>query len=356
MRFKKIIAALLLPMIIFLIGGCLFPDKGATKIGVAMPTRERQRWNQDGANIERGLLSEGYRVDLQYADNNVEVQIEQIKNMVDEGCRVLIVAAIDGRLLSSVLDYAKKNGATVISYDRLIMDTDAIDYYATFDNLAVGTIQGEYIEEKLGLREGKGPYNLEITAGSLDDNNTIFFFEGAMEVLRPYIKTGQLVVNSGQTKLKQCEIPHWKEKTAEERLTWILQTYYGDKNLDVALCANDSTARGVLDSLKKNGYGSEKKFPLVTGQDCDKKNLKEIVSGEQTMSIFKDTRILAAQVVKMVDAIVVGKEPETNDMGNYNNGVKIVPSFLVRPIFVDKDNYRKLLIESGYYRESDFNF
>ena len=135
-----------------------------------------------------------------------------------------------------------------------------------------------------------------------------------------------------------------------------MQTYYGDKNLDVALCANDSTARGVLDSLKKNGYGSDKKFPLVTGQDCDKKNLKEIVSGEQTMSIFKDTRILAAQVVKMVDAIVVGKEPETNDMGNYNNGVKIVPSFLVRPIFVDKDNYRKLLIESGYYRESDFNF
>ena len=355
MYFKKIIAAILLPVVILFFGGCLFSERNVTKIGVAMPTKQRQRWNQDGANIERGLAEHGYKPDLRYADNNVELQISQIEEMINEGCKVIIVCAIDGRLLANVLEEAKLAGITVISYDRLIMNTDSIDYYATFDNLAVGTIQGEYIEEKFGLKEGKGPFNMEITAGSLDDNNTIFFFEGAMEVLRPYIKSGQLVVQSGQTSLKQCEILHWSEVTAEERMTKILHTYYSDKNLDIALCANDSTALGVLVALEKDGYNGVKKMPLVTGQDCDKKNLKYIVGGEQTMSIFKDTRVLAAQVVKMVDSIIAGKEPETNDMGNYNNGVKVVSSFLVRPLFADKDNYRQLLIDSGYYTEEDFS-
>ena len=320
-----------------------------------MPTQTRQRWNQDGANMERKLIDQGYTVDLQFGNNEIDLQIAQIDKMIDEGCRVIIIGAVDTSSLSTVLEKAKNFGVTIISYDRLIVNTDAVDYYATFDNLAVGTMQGEYIEEKLGLKEGKGPYNLEMTAGSLDDNNTIFLFEGAMDILRPYIQSGQLVVKSGQVNLKQCSIPHWKENIAKERMAQILAANYYDAHLDIALCANDSTAFGVIAALEGAGYyTNDKKMPIITGQDCDRKNLKLILNGEQTMSIFKDTRTLAEQVVKMVNAIIAGKEPETNDIGNYNNGVKVVPSFLVRPQFVDKDNYREILIDSGYYNESFF--
>ena len=350
MKFNKIFAVCLL--IAFLIGaaGCDLMDKKNIIIGVAMPTQTRQRWNQDGANMEKDLREQGYNVDLQFANNDTELQISQIANMITEGCKVIIIGAVDANALSPILDEAKNAGIKIISYDRLIMNTDAVDYYATFDNLAVGTMQGEYIEEKLGLKSGKGPFNLEITAGSLDDNNTIFLFEGAMDVLRPYIQSGQLVVQSDQITLKQCAISHWKEDIAKERMLQIINTYYTDKNIDVALCANDSTAIGVQNALRE----ANRNFPIITGQDCDRKNLKMIVNGEQTMSIFKDTRTLAAQVVKMVNAIIAGKEPETNDIGNYNNGVKVVPSFLVRPQFVDKSNYREVLIDSGYYNESDF--
>ena len=350
MVLKRIFAILLTIIFIFSAAIYILTDRELTKIGVAMPTKTRQRWNQDGANIERGLMEQGYMVDLQYGNNEIDLQIEQIKKMIDEGCKIIIIGAVDIYSLSDILDYAKNHNVKIISYDRLIMNTDAIDYYATFDNLAVGTIQGEYIEEKLDLKNGKGPYNLEITAGSLDDSNTIFFFEGAMEILRPYIKNGQLVVNSGQVAMKDCAISHWKEALARERMKNILQNYYSDKNLDVALCPNDSTAIGVIGALSDAGYYTDnKKIPLVTGQDADKKNVKLILNGEQTMSIFKDTRILANQVVKMVNAIIEGKEPETNDIGNYSNGVKVVPSFLIRPQFVDKDNLEELLIDSGYY-------
>ena len=355
MKLKKFFCIALSLIMVMLIAGCSLINKRNIKIGVSMPTQTRQRWNQDGANMERKLSNQGYKVDLQFANNEIELQINQIDNMINEGCKVIIIGAVDATALSDVLDKAKEAGIKIISYDRLIMNTDAIDYYTTFDNLAVGTMQGEYIEEKLKLKEGKGPYNFEITAGSLDDNNTIFLFEGAMEILRPYIQSGQLVVNSGQVGLKQCAISHWKEDLSKARMLNIIDTYYKDKNIDVVLCANDSTAIGVIFALKERGYETEsKKMPLITGQDADRKNMKLIINGEQTMSIFKDTRTLAEQVVKMVNAIVAGKEPETNDIGNYNNGVKIVPSFLVRPQFVDKSNYKSVLIESGYYNENEF--
>ena len=356
MSFKRIFAVCLSLMLAMIAVGCGLTDRRSVRIGVAMPTQTRQRWNQDGANIERKLLERGYSVDLEFGNNEIDLQISQIDKMIEDGCKVIIIGAVDANSLSAVLDRAKNNGIKIISYDRLIMNTDAIDYYATFDNLAVGTIQGEYIENKLGLKLGKGSYNLEITAGSLDDNNTIFFFEGAMEVLRPYIQSKQLIVQSGQVNLKQCAIPHWKEHIAKERMLNILNTYYTDKHLDIALCANDSTAIGVMAALEEKGYYNvdDEKIPIITGQDCDRNNIKMIINGEQTMSIFKDTRLLAEQVVKMVDAIVAGKEPETNDIGNYNNGVKFVPSFLVRPQFVDKDNYKEILIDSGYYNESEF--
>ena len=345
----------LLAAVVFaaLVAGCAGSAK-EIYVGVAMPTQTRQRWNQDGANLERKLNARGFKADLQYANNETDLQIAQINKMIDEGCKVIIIGSVDGYALGDVLDKAKDKGVTIIAYDRMIMNTDAVDYYATFDNLAVGIMQGEYIETKLRLKEGNGPFNLEITAGSLDDSNTLYYFEGAMEILRPYIANGQLVVKSGQTAIKQCAIPHWKEHIAEARMYEILTSYYSDDRVDVILCPNDSTAIGAIGALKAAGYNTaEKPMPLITGQDADRKNMRAILNGEQTMSIFKDTRNLAEQTVQMVDAVIAGKTPETNDLGNYNNGVKVVPSFLLRPQFVDKDNYKELLIDSGYYNEHD---
>ena len=329
-------------------------DKKGVKIGVAMPTKSLQRWNQDGANMEAKLKEKGYDVDLQFAENKVEMQVSQIENMITKGCKVIIVGAIDGGSLSSVLDEAKSAGCKVISYDRLIMNTDAVSYYATFDNYGVGKIQGQYIEEKLGLKDGKGPFNFEITTGPLDDNNVVFFYKGAMDVLQPYIDKGQLVVKSGQVSREQCATPSWDEAKAQERMDNILTTNYTNAKLDAVLCSNDSTSLGVQSALKSAGYNTaDKPMPVVTGQDANLPNVKAILSGEQSMSVFKDTRALADQVVKMVDAIVAGQEPEVNDTSSYNNGVKVVPSYLLQPQFVDKSNYKKLLIDSGYYKEDE---
>ena len=329
-------------------------DKKGVKIGVAMPTKSLQRWNQDGSNMEAKLKEKGYDVDLQFAENKVEMQVSQIENMITKGCKVIIVGAIDGGSLSSVLDEAKNAGVKVISYDRLIMNTDAVNYYATFDNYGVGKIQGQYIEQKLGLKDGKGPFNFEITTGPLDDNNVVFFFKGAMDVLQPYIDKGQLVVKSGQMSREQCATPNWDEAKAQERMDNILTTYYTNAKLDAVLCSNDSTSLGVQSALKSAGYNSaDKPMPLVTGQDANLPNVKAILAGEQAMSVFKDTRALADEVVKMVDAMLNGQEPEVNDTKSYNNGVKVIPSYLLQPQFVDKSNYKDLLIDSGYYKEAD---
>ncbi|MBR6342559.1 MAG: sugar-binding protein, partial [Selenomonadaceae bacterium] len=263
MKLRRILAVLMSVLLLVLVAGCGGSDKKETKIGVAMPTQTRQRWNQDGANIEKKLLEQGYSVDLQYGNNEIDLQISQIEKMIQEGCKVIIIGAVDANSLSDVLEQAKRKNIKIISYDRLIMNTDAVDYYATFDNLAVGTMQGEYIEEKLNLKNGGGPFSMEITAGSLDDNNTISLFEGAMDVLRPYIQKGQLVVKSGQTDLRDCAISHWKEEIAKERMAGILAAFYGDGKLDAALCANDSTAIGVQAALLEAGYSPATGMPII---------------------------------------------------------------------------------------------
>ena len=363
MNMKKILVGCLALMVTVVMAGCGGSSSGSSgagsakkgvKIGVSMPTKSLQRWNQDGANMQAKLKEKGYNVDLQFAENKVEMQVSQIENMITKGCKVLIVGAIDGGSLSSVLDEAKSAGVKVISYDRLIMNTDAVNYYATFDNYGVGKIQGQYIENKLGLKEGKGPFNFEITTGPLDDNNVVFFFKGAMDVLQPYISKGQLVVRSGQVTREQCATPSWDEAKAQERMDNILTTNYTGAKLDAVLCSNDSTSLGVQSALKSAGYNTaDKPMPIVTGQDANLPNVKAIISGEQSMSVFKDTRALADQVVKMVEAIINGKEPEVNDTKSYNNGTKVVPSYLLQPQFVDKSNYQKLLLDSGYYKADD---
>ena len=304
--------------------------------------------------MEKKLREKGYDVDLQFAENKVETQVSQIENMITKGCKVIVVGSIDGSALSSVLNEAKSAGVSVIAYDRLIMNTDAVSYYATFDNYLVGKIQGQYIADRLGLAEGKGPFNLELSTGPMDDNNVNFFFGGAMDVLKPYIDKGQLVVRSGQMTREQCATPNWDEAKAQERMDNILTTYYTGAKLDAVLCSNDSVSLGVQSALKSAGYNTpDRPLPIITGQDANLPNVKAIVAGEQSMSVFKDTRALADEVVKMVDAILANHEPEVNNTKDYNNGVKVVPSYLLEPKFVDKSNYKQLLIDSGYYTEAE---
>lgn len=275
--------------------------------------------------------------------------------MITKGCKVLVISAIDGSALTDVLKKAADAKVKVIAYDRLIMQTPNVDYYATFDNFKVGVLQGTYIEEALGLKEGKGPYNIELFAGSPDDNNAYFFNDGAMSILQPYIDKGQLKVLSGQTEFTKIAIQAWTSATAQARMdNLITANYAGGEKLDAVLSPNDSLAIGIIASLQNNGWGSaDRPFPIITGQDCDKPNVKAIIEGKQSMSVFKDTRTLAAKAVEMVDALLQGKEAPVNDTKTYDNGVKIVPSFLCDPVFADKNNYKELLIDSGYYTEAD---
>lgn len=322
-----------------------------TKVGVSMPTKDLQRWNQDGANMEAELKAAGYEVDLQYASNDVQTQVSQIENMINSGCNVLVIAAIDGSSLGEPLDMAKAAGIPVIAYDRLIMNSDAVSYYATFDNYMVGTKQGEYIEQALDLANAEGPFNMEITAGDPGDNNAGFFYQGAMDVLQKYIDEGKINVVSGQTKFEEVATAQWSTEVAQSRAENILSSNYADgTQLDIWLCSNDSTSMGVQNALEANYTG---KYPVITGQDCDKANVKNMIAGKQSMSIFKDTRTLASQVVKMVGQILSGETVDVNDTETYDNGTGVIPSYLCEPVFADVNNYKELLIDSGYYTEAD---
>ena len=320
------------------------------KVGVSMPTKDLQRWNQDGENMQKLLEEAGYTVDLQFASNDVQQQLNQVTNMINGGCQVVVIAAIEGSSLGSALDLAKEKGIPVIAYDRLLMESDAVSYYATFDNYKVGTVQGTYIKEKLDLDNAEGPFNLEITAGDPGDNNALYFYQGAIDVLKPYIDAGKLVVKSGQIEFTDVATPTWKTEVAQNRATTVLANYADGSNIDAWLCSNDSTALGVTNALE-DGYDGE--WPIITGQDCDKSNVKNMIAGKQSMSVFKDTRTLAAQVVKMVGQILSGETVDVNDTETYNNGKITVPSFLCEPVFADVNNYEELLIESGYYTLED---
>ena len=343
---KKILAlALALVMCI----GCA--SAFAEKVGVSMPTKDLQRWNQDGDNMKAQLEAEGYEVDLQFAGNVEQEQLNQITNMINSGCSVVVIAAITGDSLGAALDLAKEKGVKVIAYDRLLMASDAVDYYATFDNYMVGTVQGTYVKDQLKLDEAEGPFVMEITAGDPGDNNAFYFYGGAMDVLKPYIESGKIVVKSGQIEFNDVATPSWKTETAQTRADSILSSYYADgSKIDAWLCSNDSTALGVTNALADK-YDND--YPIITGQDCDVSNTNNMIDGKQSMSVFKDTRTLAKQVVKMVGQILKGETVDVNDTETYNNGVKVVPSFLCEPVFADVNNYKELLIDSGYYLETE---
>ena len=341
---KKLLSLLLVSVLLLATGSAL-----ATRVGVSMPTKSLQRWNEDGAYLQAQFEAAGYEVELQYAgDNDVPTQVNQLETMLLNECDVLVITAIESTALSTVLADAKEKGVKVVCHDRLITDTPNVDYYATFNNFQVGEIQGQYVVDTLGLAEGKGPFNIEFFAGDPGDLNATYFFEGAMSKVKEYLDNGQLICVSGQTTFDQVATPSWKTETAQARMDDIISSFYADgKPLDVVLCSNDSTAQGATNALVAAGFKVGENFPIVTGQDCDIASVKNIIKGTQSMSIFKDTRILAARTVAMVNSIVAGTEVEVNT--TVNNKVFDTPTFYCLPLFADINNYEELLIGTGYY-------
>ncbi|MEV6024191.1 multiple monosaccharide ABC transporter substrate-binding protein [Streptomyces sp. NPDC052036] len=332
-------------------------DKGSAKggtIGIAMPTKSSERWINDGNNVVKDLEAKGYKAKLVYGEDDPDTQVSQIENLITQGVKGLIIAAIDNKSLNNVLQQAAQAKIPVIAYDRLILGTKDVDYYASFDNEKVGVLQGTYIVHKLGLDSGKkGPFNIELFAGSNDDNNTKYFFGGAMSVLQPYIDKKELVVKSGQTKLNQVTTLRWDGTTAQKRMEDVLTSAYKSGRVDAVLSPYDGISIGILSALKSDGYGSgSKPLPVITGQDAELASVKSIIAGEQTQTVYKDTRQLAKVAATMVDDALDGKTPQTNDTKTYDNGTKVVPAYLLQPVSVDKTNYEDVLVKGGYYTDA----
>jgi putative multiple sugar transport system substrate-binding protein len=327
-------------------------------VGVTMPTKSSERWIHDGDNIKAALEKLGYTVDLQYAENDIPTQVNQIENQITRGAKLLVIASIDGTAITTQLQEAKDRNIPVIAYDRLIRNSPNVDYYATFDNFKVGVEQATSLLVGLGIKKedgsdggAKGPFNVELFAGSPDDNNATFFFNGALSVLKPLLDNGTLVVKSGQTDFKTVAILRWDPATAQRRMEDILtSTYGGGAKVNGVLSPYDGLSIGILSALKSNGYGTAgQPYPTVTGQDAEVASVKSIIAGEQFSTVYKDTRQLADTTVTMADAVLKGQKPEVNNTTDYDNGNKVVPSFLLQPVIVYKDNYQKVLVDSGYY-------
>jgi putative multiple sugar transport system substrate-binding protein len=351
--FRTILSTIALGAIV-LAGPAVAADKPS--IGISMPTQSSARWIADGDNMVKVLQERGYDTDLQYAEDDIPNQLAQIENMVTKGVKVLVIAAIDGTTLSDVLKQASAQGIKVIAYDRLIRETPNVDYYATFDNFQVGVLQAQSLLKGLGLPEAKGPFNIELFGGSPDDNNAYFFYNGAMSVLQPLIDQGVLKVQSGQMGMDKVSTLRWDGATAQARMDNLLSAYYTDKRVDAVLSPYDGLSIGILSSLKGVGYGSGgMKMPVVSGQDAEVPSVKSILAGEQYATVFKDTRDLARVTANVVDAALSGKPVEVNDTTTYNNGIKVVPSYLLKPVVVDLSNWESILIGSGYYKKEQIN-
>ena len=338
-------------------------DTAGALIGVTMPTRSSERWISDGDNLKKQLEALGYKVDLQYAEDDIPTQVNQLDNQITRGAKLLIIASIDGTAITTQLQSAKDNKIPVIAYDRLIRNSPNVDYYATFDNFKVGVQQATSLLTGLKVLNADGTkvagakkgLNVELFAGSPDDNNATFFFNGAMSVLKPFLDDGTIVVKSKQTDFKTVAILRWQPKVAQERMENLLtSTYRSGTKVDGVLSPYDGLSIGILSALKSNGYGTAgQPYPIVTGQDAEQASVKSIIAGEQYSTIYKDTRELAKTTVTMADAVLKGQTPQTNNTTDYNNGVKVVPSMLLESVIVDKTNYEKELIDTGYYTKAD---
>src|SRR3954466_10565753 len=348
-------------------GGGSSADNASAKpqdltIGVAMPTQTSERWIADGNSVKEQLEKEGYKVNLQYAGDDIPTQSQQIDQMITQGADVLVIAAIDGTAISSQLQAAKAQNIPVIAYDRLIRNSPNVDFYVTFDNFQVGVAQANALLTGLGIKNAdgspgsaKGPFNIELFAGSLDDNNAFFFFNGAMSVLQPLVDNGTLKIPSGQTKIEQIAILRWQQETAQKRMEDLLtSTYNSGTKLNGVLSPYDGISRGIITALQNAGYGptitsTPTPMPIITGQDAEIASVKFIADGVQSSTIFKDTRLLAEQAVTAAEAFLKGDTPKANDTKTYDNGQKVVPSYLLPVVTVYKDDIQKELVDTGYY-------
>jgi putative multiple sugar transport system substrate-binding protein len=338
---------------LFVAGAAHAEDKGM--IGISMPTKSSTRWISDGESMVKEFTAMGYTTDLQYAEDDIPNQLAQIENMVTKGAKVLIIAAIDGTTLSDVLQKAHDAGIKVFAYDRLISKTANVDYYTTFDNFGVGVLQGNSLIEGLKA-SGAGPYNVELFGGSPDDTNAFYFYDGAMSVLQPMIDSKDIVIVSGQMGMDKVGTLRWDGAVAQARMDNLLSANYTDKKVNGVLAPYDGLSRGIISSLKGVGYGTgDQKMPVVTGQDAELPSVKGMMAGEQYSTVFKDTRELAKVTAKMVDTVLGGKEPEINDTKTYNNGVKVVPSYLLTPHIVGKADIKAALVDSGYYTQDQID-
>jgi len=353
---KRTIAVLLmLAMAVGLFAACESQTPGADLIGISMPTQSSERWIKDGHTMRDILIERGFNVDLQYAEDNIPTQRLQIEAMIARGAKVLVIAAVDASTLSSLLDEAAEQGVKVISYDRLLVDTAAVSYYATFDNVSVGVLQAQSLIDGLKEHRGEGPWNIELFAGSPDDTNSFFFFSGAMQVLQPYIDAGQVTVVSGQMTQGEVGTLRWDGAVAQARMDAILAAHYsGGTPLHGVLSPYDGLSRGIISALISFGFevGTDN-WPVVTGQDAEAASITMIRSGHQYSTVLKDTRDLARVAADMVEAVLAGTEPEINDTETYFNNVIFVPSYLLVPYNVDITNYRELVMDSGYLTDDD---
>lgn len=335
-------------------GAAVAQDKGL--VGISMPTKSSTRWISDGESMVKEFTALGYATDLQYGEDDIPNQLAQIENMVTKGAKVLIIAAIDGSTLSDILKKAKEAGVKVFAYDRLITKTPDVDYYTTFDNFGVGVLQATSLVQ--GLKErfpDVKPWNVELFGGSPDDTNAFYFYDGAMSVLQPMIDAGEIAVVSGQMGMDKVGTLRWDGAVAQARMDNLLSANYTDKKVHGVLAPYDGLSRGIISSLKGVGYVPGPEMPIVTGQDAELASVKGMMAGEQYSTVFKDTRELAKVTAKMVDTVMQGKEPEVNDTKTYNNEVKIVPSYLLTPYSVGKDDIGKMLVESGYYTQDQID-
>mgnify|MGYP005844688261 CR=1 FL=1 len=349
-RVVAVVFVLMLVMSMATLTGC-GAKSGKQLVGLFMPTKEQPIWAAYGSRLEEGFKEAGYDVTLEFAEDVAERQISQIENAITKGAKYLVIAAVDSFALSDVCKKAKDAGITVLSCDRLIMNTKNVDYYVTFDMIRLGELQGEAIEKALDLKSGKGPFNMEIFSGSPDDNNCVPFYEGFMKVIKPYIDNKQLVVKSGQIDLSVTGTLKWDSATAQSRMDNILGAYYTDDKVDAVHCMADCLSLGVISSLSSFGYGKgDLKFPVVTGQDSELTAIKNIIEGKQTMTVFLDPKMITDRMLKVVKAIESGEKitPDTT----YNNDVFDVPTVLYDPVLIDKDNYT-LRVDRGFYTKED---
>lgn len=337
MKYAKIFCLTLLLMFTAIVSGCgSSAEKELKTVAVCFPNTTPS-WQRNGDSLQGLLEEDGFEVNIQFSAT-VEEQQTQIKDVIAKNPDCIVIGAIDSAALADVLDGALKKNIPIIAFDRIIMNTDALSYYASFDNYAIGDGMGEYIAAALNLKNGGGPYNIEFFAGGPSDNNAHIFFENTMKILEPYLKSGQLVCRSGQVTFDKVAVADWNSANAKPRINELMEKYYTDAPLQVVLSPNDDIAGVILGEMEKAG----KPYPIISGLDGDPAAFERIKQGKQTFTIAKDPDVLTAKCVRMIKAVVEGTQPDINDVTNYNNGVKVVPSYLCTPMIIDKTNVNSL--------------